>query len=257
MIRSALIALGLSAGAVSAQSAEAPAFVFETCGGSTVLLTAEGLPDAATYAMAAQVVQARLAGGYPSKFDAIDVRNDGISLTIVCASQAQLAPLEPWLERASLAFYPFEARVETAAAPAPMPGQFILPDQGDSTLAYVMSKTAIVTHDTLAEVTAGFDYNGRPAIYVAFDPAGTASFAAFTAENVGSPFAIVLDDEVMSAPIIRDPILSGQGIITGDFSFQEATRLAAILSGGMLPFDLDVTFVETMDGSDPSADFCP
>jgi preprotein translocase subunit SecD len=75
-----------------------------------------------------------------------------------------------------------------------------------------------------------------------FNPTGARKFGDYTAENIGSPFAIVLDDEVISAPVIQAHIAGGSGIITGRFSVEESTNLAVLLRAGALPAEL--TFLE-------------
>ncbi|MCK1541531.1 preprotein translocase subunit SecD [Bradyrhizobium sp. 179] len=75
------------------------------------------------------------------------------------------------------------------------------------------------------EPIASFRFNGR----------GTRRFAHLTAENVGKPFAIVLEDRVLSAPVIREPITGGSGQISGNFSLEEANSIAMLLRAGSLP----------------------
>jgi protein-export membrane protein SecD len=75
-----------------------------------------------------------------------------------------------------------------------------------------------------------------------FNPAGGRAFGLYTAENIGNPFAIVLDDEVISAPVIQAHISGGSGIITGRFSIEESTNLAVLLRAGALPAGM--TFLE-------------
>ena len=69
---------------------------------------------------------------------------------------------------------------------------------------------------------------------------GGAAFGAYTAENIGNPFAIVLDDEVISAPVIQAHISGGSGIITGNFTPEESSRLAILLRAGALPAEITV-----------------
>jgi preprotein translocase subunit SecD len=83
-----------------------------------------------------------------------------------------------------------------------------------------------------------FDQNGRPAVSFRFNPTGARKFGDYTAENVGAPFAIVLDDEVISAPTIQSHIPGGSGIITGSFTVEESTNLAVLLRAGALPAEL-------------------
>lgn len=71
-----------------------------------------------------------------------------------------------------------------------------------------------------------------------FDSVGAQRFGDATRNNVGRLFAIVLDDEVISAPVIREPILGGRGVISGSFTTQEAQDLALLLRAGALPAEL-------------------
>jgi preprotein translocase subunit SecD len=84
--------------------------------------------------------------------------------------------------------------------------------------------------------TPGFDERTRePVVTFRFNANGTRRFAQITQENVGRPFAVVLDDEVLSAPIIREPILGGSGQISGNFTLKDANRIAMVMRSGTLP----------------------
>jgi preprotein translocase subunit SecD len=77
---------------------------------------------------------------------------------------------------------------------------------------------------------------------VPVQPDGRAAFGEYTAANVGAPFAIVLDDEVISAPVIRQAITGGSGQISGNFTVESSTELAVLLRAGALPAEM--TFLE-------------
>ena len=96
--------------------------------------------------------------------------------------------------------------------------------------------------EELTDAQPTFDQNGRPAVNFRFNPPGARAFGDYTAQNIGSPFAIVLDNEVISAPVIQDHIPGGSGIITGRFTVEESTNLAVLLRAGALPAEL--TFLE-------------
>jgi preprotein translocase subunit SecD len=100
----------------------------------------------------------------------------------------------------------------------------------------------VVTGEDLVDAQPSFDQNGRPAVSFRFNTSGARKFGDYTAENIGSPFAIVLDEEVVSAPTIQSHIPGGSGIITGNFTLEESTRLAVLLRAGALPAEL--TFLE-------------
>ena len=99
-----------------------------------------------------------------------------------------------------------------------------------------------MTGEELVDAQPDFDQNGRPAVSFRFNPGGARKFGDYTAANIGNPFAIVLDDEVISAPVIQAHIAGGSGIITGRFTVEESTNLAVLLRAGALPAGLD--FIE-------------
>ena len=121
-------------------------------------------------------------------------------------------------------------------------GEVLYPSMEEDGRYYLMESTHVVSGEQLVDAQPSFDENNRPAVNFRFNPAGGRAFGDFTAENIGSPFAIVLDDEVISAPVIRSHIPGGSGIITGDFSVEESTQLAILLRSGALPAEL--TFLE-------------
>ena len=98
----------------------------------------------------------------------------------------------------------------------------------------------MVTGEQLVDSQPSFDQNGRPAVTFRFNPSGGAAFGAYTAENIGKPFAIVLDNEVISAPVIQAHISGGSGIITGNFTPEESSRLSILLRAGALPAEITV-----------------
>jgi preprotein translocase subunit SecD len=107
---------------------------------------------------------------------------------------------------------------------------------------YIVERSPVVTGESLVDAQPAFDQNGRPAVSFRFNAAGGRKFGDYTADNIGSPFAIVLDNEVISAPTIQSHISGGSGIITGRFSVEETTSLAILLRAGSLPAEL--TFLE-------------
>src|SRR5690348_14836268 len=98
----------------------------------------------------------------------------------------------------------------------------------------------MVCGEQISGGTPGFDQDGRPDIELTFDSAGARRFGRTTQENVGKPFAIILDDKVLSAPNINEPILGGRASITGSFTVQSANDLAVSLASGKLPVKLNV-----------------
>jgi preprotein translocase subunit SecD len=103
-----------------------------------------------------------------------------------------------------------------------------------------VKRRTIVSGENLTQASQSFDENGAPSISFTFDTSGARRFGKVTQENLGKPFAIILDNKVLSAPTIQSPILSGQGQITGNFTVESANQLAIALSSGRLPVKLNV-----------------
>lgn len=118
-------------------------------------------------------------------------------------------------------------------------GEEILPSLDEPGQFYVLEDTPVVSGEELVDAEPSFDQNGRPAVSFRFNPSGARKFGDYTATNIGNPFAIVLDDEVISAPVIQSHIAGGSGIITGNFTVEESTNLAVLLRAGALPAGLD------------------
>jgi preprotein translocase subunit SecD len=106
---------------------------------------------------------------------------------------------------------------------------------------YVIKKQVLVSGADLTDAQPGFDQRtGEPIVSFRFNTSGSRKFAQATSENVGQPFAIVLDNEVISAPVIREPITGGSGQISGSFTVQAANDLAILLRAGALPAPLTI-----------------
>jgi preprotein translocase subunit SecD len=138
---------------------------------------------------------------------------------------------------ARLTFHPV-VRAGTAGEPVGS-DEILLPNVDDGTWL-VLDRAAKVTGDDLVDAQPSFDQNGRPAVSFRFDAVGARKFGDYTRDNVGRLFAIVLDDEIISAPVIQSHIPGGSGIITGRFSTEEAARLAVLLRAGALPAGIEV-----------------
>ena len=122
------------------------------------------------------------------------------------------------------------ADVQAGRAP---PGSQVLP----------MAQGGVTFGTTLGPIVngpQGYDPDGRPDIEISFNTTGAKRFGRTTQENVGKPFAIILDDKVLSAPNINEPILGGRAQITGQFTVQSANDLAVSLASGKLPVKLNV-----------------
>jgi preprotein translocase subunit SecD len=108
-------------------------------------------------------------------------------------------------------------------------------------IPYVIKKQVLVSGGDLTDAQPGFDQrSGEPIVSFRFNTSGSRKFAQATVENVGQPFAIVLDNEVISAPVIREPITGGSGQISGSFTVQQANDLSILLRAGALPAPLTI-----------------
>lgn len=106
---------------------------------------------------------------------------------------------------------------------------------------YLVLKEIAMEGNDIIDVAPGFDQNNdQPIATFRFNGRGTRRFAHITEENIGKPFAIVADDKVLSAPIIREPIRGGSGQISGNFTLEDATIVAMLLRSGTLPGRLSV-----------------
>ena len=142
---------------------------------------------------------------------------------------------------AKLTFHPVVGRTQDAGA-SPGARNLLLPSMDEPGQYYIVEQTPVVTGEDLTDAQPAFDQNNRPAVSFRFNPSGGRKFGDYTANNIGSPFAIVLDDEVISAPVIQSHISGGSGIITGSFSVEDSTNLAVLLRAGALPAEM--TFLE-------------
>ena len=139
----------------------------------------------------------------------------------------------------------------TAQGRAP-PGAQVLPFATQAG-GIAVRRRAIITGDQLTKASVSTDDSGRPATSFQFDGVASKKFAKFSAANIGKPFAIVLDNRVISAPTIQSAILGGSGIITGGGGTEEANNLAILLRSGKLPVQLKVIEERTV-GPDLGAD---
>jgi preprotein translocase subunit SecD len=123
---------------------------------------------------------------------------------------------------------------------------------------YLLREQPVVQGEDLADAQPGFDSRtSEPVINFRFNQVGARKFANFTKDNVGRPFAIVLDDKVLSAPVIREPILGGSGQISGNFTVESTNKLAVQLRSGSLPTKLTIVEERTVGpslGADSIAD---
>ena len=127
---------------------------------------------------------------------------------------------------------------QVAAGRAP-PGSQVLP-LADGTGAMAVKRRVMVSGDQLVDAKQAFDQDGQPVVDITFNPSGARRFGRVTQENVGKPFAMILDNRILSAPNINEPILGGRAQIMGSFTVETANQLAISLASGKLPVKLNV-----------------
>ena len=143
---------------------------------------------------------------------------------------------------------------EQAAASRPPESEILFGTSNDGHPPYLIEKRVLVSGADLVDAQPGFHPStGEPIVNFRFSAAGARKFAQVTTENVGRRFAAVLDREVLTAPVIKEPILQGTGQISGSFTAKSANDLAILMRAGALPAKLttiDKKFVGASVGQD-------
>ena len=140
--------------------------------------------------------------------------------------------------------------VQEAIEGRPPAGSTVMYSTDDPPVPYLIENRVIVSGENLVDAQASFDQRtNEPVVSFRFDSKGAQRFGAATQQNVGKLFAIILDDQVISAPQIREPILGGTGQISGNFTVQGANDLAVLLRAGALPADLTIVEERTVGPS--------
>ena len=140
--------------------------------------------------------------------------------------------------------------VQQAVEGRPPAGSTVLYSMDDPPVPYLIEDRVIVSGENLVDAQATFDSRtNEPVVSFRFDAKGATRFGQATQQNVGKPFAIILDRQVISAPRINEPILGGSGQISGSFTAQSANDLAVLLRAGALPADLTIVEERTVGPS--------
>jgi len=119
-------------------------------------------------------------------------------------------------------------------------GKMIVSEINNEDIKYLLEKKSRVGGENLIDANASFDPTEGHAVSFRFDTTGAQKFGKATSENIGKRFAVVLDGVVITAPVINSAITGGSGIITGNFTSQEAADLAVLLRAGALPAPLEI-----------------
>jgi len=117
----------------------------------------------------------------------------------------------------------------------------------DSQEEIFVSKRIILSGENLIDAQPKYDnFNNEPIVAFTLDRLGSQKFGKATSQNIGKRIAIILDNEAISAPVIKDSITGGNGTISGNFTFQSATDLALLLRSGALPTPLSIVEERTV-----------
>lgn len=131
--------------------------------------------------------------------------------------------------------------VQEAIDGRPPAGTTVMYSNDNPPVPYLIENRVIVSGENLVDAQSTFDQRtNEPVVSFRFDSKGASRFGQTTQQNVGRLFAIILDNHVISAPQIREPILGGSGQISGNFTAQSANDLAVLLRSGALPATLTV-----------------
>lgn len=144
-------------------------------------------------------------------------------------------------QTALLTFNLVDETIATGSGAIPGPGSIIVPSAEDEGTSYIVESSPLMTGEDLVDAQAAFDQQtNQPVVNFRLSTSGARKFGEVTQANVGRLFAIILDDEVISAPVIREPILGGSGQISGNFTVETGNDLAILLRAGSLPAKLTI-----------------
>lgn len=179
-----------------------------------------------------------------------DIRRQGSNrISIAAPGESDPKKLQAIVgQTAKLTFQMVDETADLAQAQAGRvpPGSVLIPGD-DVQPFYVLKRRALVTGEMLTDAQASFSQQtGQPVVSFRFNGLGARRFADATAQNVGRRFAIVLDNKVISAPNINEPITGGSGQISGNFTTESANNLAILLRAGALPAPLTIQEQQTV-----------
>ncbi len=184
----------------------------------------------------------------PDKVIALIGTTGKLTFQLMCAEQATSATALPPPDCKAL---PQKADVDRITKEKTAKGEKIT-DADLKALPQLWVQTttrATVDGADLNDAQPSFDQNNRSVVTFRFNQKGAVRFGKLTADNVGKPFAIILDNMIMSDPVINEPILGGSGQISGNFSIDDSNNLAIVLRSGALPAKLDVIEGQTVGPS--------
>jgi len=203
-----------------------------------------------------EIIERRLAERH---IDAGGVQQDGDDrILVLLPGIKDPAPMARLLSsRAKLTFRMVDESVSPEQAlkgQLPPTDEIIYGTEKEGKRPYVIEKRVLVDGEDIVDVHPAYDQQrtDQPIVTFKFNARGTTRFANATTENVGRPFAIVFDNEVISAPVIQTPILGGSGQISSTFTVEEAMNLAIQLQSGSLPVQLNLIEQRIVEAKSPT-----
>jgi protein-export membrane protein SecD len=174
-------------------------------------------------------------------------RQGGTRLLVQVPGLQDIERLKDLLRQtARLTFHLVDAVGPQAVATERGSDQDLLYTRDDPPIPILMQKRAMLTGEELVDAQAAYDQTSQAVVNFRFNTSGAQKFGQITQENVGRPFAVVLDKDVITYPRINMPILGGSGQISGNFTVQSANDLALLLRAGALPADLTIVEERTV-----------
>jgi preprotein translocase subunit SecD len=219
----------------------------------TITPTDAGLQDRITNAISAAIETVRRRVDALGTTEPTIVRQGSARILVQVPGLQDTAQLKELIGKtARLSFHEVHPTLsaEEARQTRVPPGFKIYPAEDRAEGPQLLRETPVVRGDELKGAQPGFDQRtNEPIISFTFNNSGARKFGNFTRDNVNKPFAIVLDDTVISAPVIREPILGGSGQISGNFTVETANQLAIQLRSGALPAKLTIVEERTVGPS--------
>ena len=233
-------------------TASADVEVRKTDAGFTITPTDFGLKQRITGAIEAAIETDRLRVDPPGTKEAHIVREGEGRILIQVPGVQDTTELEALVgETAKLSFHEVHPSVTVAEAKAgKLPLGYKVYQSLQKGDEQVLREIPVVRGDELTDSRPGFSQeNNQPIVEFQFNGSGARKFGKFTREHINKPFAIVLDDKVISAPVIRSAIEGGRGYIEGNFTPETSTKLAVQLKSGALPAKLTIIEKRTVGPS--------
>ncbi len=236
-------AMGLLRELSSAQPGERPDLEFEQSpdGTVTVTLSPVGLRARASAAVQQSIEIVRRRIDETGVLDPIITRQGDARIVVQLPGIEDPNRIKQLLGKTARMTFRLTDENANLAAAVPPPGVDFLPLEGRDGGRIAVRRRVEVDGANLTDARAGQNsQTGQWVVNFTFDSTGTRRFGEISRANVGRPFAIVLDDKVISAPVINEPITGGRGQISGSFTAASANELAVLLRAGALPAPLTV-----------------